>query len=319
MGSDGSGNKTFDILGIGTVTVDDVMSVDEYPEPETKVNILEEYRQCGGLVATALVAASRLGSRCAYSAILGHDGLSSFVLDALRREGIETSYVRFRSEARPIHSRIIVDVKHSTRTIIFNRNNVVWLDPSTADPGLMRSARILFLDHYTLQTLAPAVEEAAAAGIEVVADVERGEPPEVFETMRNVDHLILSSGYARRITGTGTARDAVQALWSERRKVVVVTEGIRGSWYRHGESASPEHLPAFEVNTADTTGCGDVFHGAYASALARGFPVADRIRLATGAAALRAEHWGAQSGIPTAGELDAFLKARGYPVEPDLP
>ncbi len=61
----------------------------------------------------------------------------------------------------------------------------------------------------------------------------------------------------------------------------------------------------------DTTGCGDVFHGAYAAGLARGLDLAERVRLASAAAAIKATRPGGQKGIPTRDEVEAFLKSAG--------
>jgi len=82
---------------------------------------------------------------------------------------------------------------------------------------------------------------------------------------------------------------------------VAVTCGAKGCYYVTSENpAAPRHQPAFKVQAVDTTGCGDVFHGAYAAALARGMSAPDRIRFAAAAAALKAtQSGGAQGGIPT--------------------
>jgi sugar/nucleoside kinase (ribokinase family) len=81
---------TYDILGLGCATVDDLLYVDSYPPPDTKTRILRSERQCGGLTATALVAAARFGAKCAYAGQLGNDDQSTFVDRALRAEGIDT-------------------------------------------------------------------------------------------------------------------------------------------------------------------------------------------------------------------------------------
>ena len=107
----------FDVLGLGAVAVDDLLYVDQYPPPEGKVQVLDRQRQCGGLTGTALVAAARLGSRCAYAGVLGDDELSHFVIDSLAREGVELAYRAERADARPAHSTIIVDRLRGTRTI----------------------------------------------------------------------------------------------------------------------------------------------------------------------------------------------------------
>ena len=74
------------------------------------------------------------------------------------------------------------------------------------------------------------------------------------------------------------------------------------------EGKTARHEPAFEVNAIDTTGCGDVFHGAYAAALSRGLATRDRIRFASAAAALKATKHGGQAGIPNRATVEKFLR-----------
>src|SRR5438874_6784677 len=110
----------FDILGLGCVAIDDLLYVPSYPRPDTKMRIQRSERQCGGLTATALVAAARLGSKCAYAGTLGDDDLSQFVVDSLANEGIDVSQIRRQAGFRPIHSTVIVERKNQTRTIFFD-------------------------------------------------------------------------------------------------------------------------------------------------------------------------------------------------------
>src|SRR5689334_21953078 len=102
-------DKLWDVLGFGAVTVDDLIYVDHYPMPDTKVSVVDKVRQGGGLAGTALVAAARLGARAAYAGILGDDDLSRYTLDEFAREGVDCSPVLRRPGAYPIHSIIIVD------------------------------------------------------------------------------------------------------------------------------------------------------------------------------------------------------------------
>ena len=74
------------------------------------------------------------------------------------------------------------------------------------------------------------------------------------------------------------------------------------------EGQAVKHQPAFKVKAVDTTGCGDVFHGAYASALARGLELEERIRIASAAAALKATQPGGQAGTPDREKLERFMK-----------
>src|SRR6266853_1907463 len=111
--------KRFDVLGLGAVAVDDLLYVESYPSPDAKARVIRSERQCGGLTATALVAAARLGARCAYAGVLGEDELSNFVLGCLEQEGIDVGSVRRSRSAQPVHSHIVVDQRRGTRNIFF--------------------------------------------------------------------------------------------------------------------------------------------------------------------------------------------------------
>jgi sulfofructose kinase len=94
--------------------------------------------------------------------------------------------------------------------------------------------------------------------------------------------------------------------------VVAVTAGAKGCWF--AESKSPDHVEhqaAFPVQVIDTTGCGDVFHGAYAAALAQGHALRERFRIAAAAAALKATAPGGQAGTPNQLQLTEFLRQSG--------
>ena len=110
----------FDILGLGTIAVDDTLYVEHYPPPDGKARVRHEARTLGGLVATALAAASRLGARCAYGAALGNDELSSAARGGLLEFGIDCRFVANAPDAGPVHSVIVIDETAKTRNIFFN-------------------------------------------------------------------------------------------------------------------------------------------------------------------------------------------------------
>jgi sugar/nucleoside kinase (ribokinase family) len=302
---------TCDVLGLGCVAVDDLLYVPAYPAPETKVRLRRRERQCGGLTGTALVAAARLGARCAFAGILGDDEDSRFVVDCFHREGIDTTHLLCQPGARPIHSTIIVDEGSQTRTVLFDLAGSVGAAPDRPPEEVIRTARVLYVDHYGIEGMARAARVARAAGIPVVADLERDEWPGFHGLLALVDHLIVCRAFAEKLTGTAEPAAVVECLWRDDRRAVVVTCGADGCWYRGDAMAQPRHMPTFPVEVADTTGCGDVFHGAYAAALARGESLVERIRFASAAAALKATRYGGQAGIPHREAVEAFLRERG--------
>jgi sugar/nucleoside kinase (ribokinase family) len=304
-----TGMAPYDVLGLGCVATDDLLYVASYPSPDTKQQVRRRERQCGGLTATALVAAARLGARCVYAGTLGDDDLSRWVVDCLGREGIDTSLVCRRPGARPIHSIVIVDESQQTRTILYDLQDVYGAQQDWPTEDVIRAACVLFVDHFGVEGMIRAAKVARQAGIPVVADLESDEMPEFPELLALVDHLICSHEFARRLTAESDPGAAVSRLWREDREAVIVTCGAAGGWYRHRRgSPSAEHYPAFAVPALDTTGCGDVFHGAYAAALARELPFPERIRFAAAAAALKATRRGGQAGIPTRSAVESLLK-----------
>jgi sugar/nucleoside kinase (ribokinase family) len=279
------------------------------------VRVRRREQQCGGLTATALVAAARLGARCAYAGTLGPDPDSEFVVQCFLREGIDVTHLARRPDARPIHSTIIVDETRHTRTIFFDLAGSVGAPADSPPEEVLRSTRVLYVDHYGIEGMTRAATVARSAGIPVVADLERDEWPGFAGLLALVDHLILSRDFAARQTGTADPAAAARRLWKSDRQAVVVTCGAEGCWYLGAERPEvPIHHAAHSVPVADSTGCGDVFHGAYAAALARGLDLPGRVRFATAAAALKATRPGAQAGIPTRAAVEDFLAGPGREI-----
>jgi sugar/nucleoside kinase (ribokinase family) len=297
---------TWDALGLGVVTVDDLLYVDDFPTPNSKLEICSEQRQGGGLTATAVVAAARSGARTAFLGILGDDDLSCFAVAELEREGVDCSTVSRRAGARPVHARIIVEMGNGRRTILFTREGAVYPTADEIDVTLSRGCRILLVDPVPGDAAVHAVARARAAGIAVVADVENVAPPSAQFLLQKADHLIIGWEAGRRATGLESPAEIAAALSGPGRACSAVTAGEAGCWY--SERGGPvRHIPALKVVAADTTGCGDVFHGAYAAALARDESVGQAIRVANATAGLKATQPGGRAGIPDRATVDRVL------------
>lgn len=299
----------FDILTLGAVAVDDLLYAASYPPPDDKAEVLRRERQCGGMSAIAAITAVRLGGTAAYAGVLGRDELSGFVAAQMRAEGVRLKHLGRRAEVRPIHSIIIIDSKRGSRNIFYDVSGVLGAAEDWPPLSVVQSARVLFVDWFSVPGMIRAARAARAAGIPIVADFEQRNLPGFSVLLGLPDHLIVSASFASCITGLADPRRALQKLWRKHHQLVAVTCGARGSWYLHAEDPSrPRHQPAFKVGVVDTTGCGDVFHGAYAVALARGMNVRERMRFAAATAALKATRPGAHKGIPALDEVQKFLR-----------
>jgi sulfofructose kinase len=279
--------RDFDIIGFGTLAVDNFLYVDKYPPADGKQLILRERRGFGGLTATAMAAAARLGSNCAFAAVLGRDRLSSECLRGIRDAGIRDNLILRERGAGPVRSTIVVEEKHGTRTIFFIRGGHRAYPAEKITVQLLRRAKVLFIDQTGIDTMIELAGLAAELGIPVVADMESPDRPRTGEFMRRITHLIAPLHFARSVTGMRDPAKIVSLLHGESpRECTAVTCGTGGCFYIAGRRSSKiVHQPAFPVETVETTGCGDVFHGAYAAALARGCSAAECIRFAARASA----------------------------------
>jgi sulfofructose kinase len=301
------GKKNIDVLGLGCAAVDDLLYVESYPPPDNKARVQKWHRQCGGLTGSALVAAARLGARCAYAGCLGTDEFSGHVADNFRSEGIDTAHSPRLPEAGVIHSNIVIAQDTGGRNIFYEVHGMVGAHPSLPANDVIRDARVLFIDHYGMPGNLRAMNIARFAGVPVVADFEDAAVPQFEEALNAVDHLVLSEEFACPLTCKASAADAALALWRSSRAVVIVTCGRDGCWSVSKESKEkPRHHPTFPVPAANTTGCGDVFHGAYAFRLARGDSLDERIRFASAAAAVKAQ----QQEIPRLQAVESLLRKK---------
>jgi sulfofructose kinase len=299
----------FDVLGLGVVAIDDVLHVQTYPPANVKIPVLGRQRYVGGLTATALMTVARLGCKSAYAGVLGDDEFSQYVEASFKQHGVDVTHLVRRPGARPVISTIVIGSEDQTRTIFYDPHGAVGAHAELPERETIRRSRVLFVDHYGMEGMIRAATIAREANIPIVADFESADSPRFPELLALVDHLIVSHDFAIRLTGVSHPANAASKLWTEARKVVVITCGVDGAWYladSHGDSA--RFQSAFKVNTVDSNGCGDVFHGAYAATLALGLDAAERVRFASATAALKAKQPGGPAGLPTYSDVELFLQ-----------
>jgi sugar/nucleoside kinase (ribokinase family) len=121
------------------------------------------------------------------------------------------------------------------------------------------------------------------------------------------DHLLVPRDFAAACTGMTTPSQAAEEMHRRcPRACTAVTCGREGCYYLHA-SAPVQHLLAPRVESLETTGCGDVFHGAYAAALAGGKDVLDCLRFASAAAAVFATRPSGWQHLPTTEDVNRLM------------
>jgi sulfofructose kinase len=291
-----------DVLCVGHASYDLVFTVDHHLAADEKA-FASDFLPCGGgPAANAAVTVARLGLRAAFAGYLGNDPWGQAHLEELRREGVDVSHVVTGDAPTPLS--VVLVKPDGSRALVNYKGNTGPLDEGAVDFRDVRPAVILF-DGHEPRLSPPLAQWARRQGIATVLDagsVHAG----TLALMDLVDHLVASEKFATQWLKRNDPQQALAEL-ARHAPAVVVTLGEHGLIWRKGE----EHgaLPAFPVTSVDTTGAGDVFHGAYAAALAAGFAWLDLLRFASAAGALSCIALGARPSIPRLAEAERLLKA----------
>jgi sulfofructose kinase len=169
----------------------------------------------------------------------------------------------------------------------------------------LANAACLLVDGKLIETALPAAREARRLGVPVVGDYENmGEA--VRSLLPHTDYAICSEDAARRAGAADDRRAACEAVRRLGAAHVLVTLGARGVAWLDGDEL--RRMPAFPVDVVDTTGAGDVFHGAFCYGLVAGWGFERGLRFASAAAALSCRRLGGRAGIPTRAEVEGFLE-----------
>jgi sugar/nucleoside kinase (ribokinase family) len=300
----------YDVVGLGVSTVDLLMQVDHLPAEEEILRAGGFSVQGGGPVATAIVALARLGARTAMIDSVGDDWRGRLIQDEFAREGVSTELLRLRPGSTSATAVVLVHAGTGRRTIVWSPGTCPELSVDEVPWAAIEQTGILHVNGRHGEACLRACEFARRHGVQVSFDGGAGRYRD--ETRRLVplsDICIVAREFAARHTGEERAEDAGPALLSEGPAIVVITDGVRGSWVFPRDGAR-FHQPAFSVPVVDTTGCGDCYHGAFLSALCRGSDLRSTARLASAAAALNARSLGGRQGLPTLAEVNAFLETR---------
>jgi sulfofructose kinase len=259
----------------------------------------------GGMAATAAVAVAALGGSAAWCGRVGEDETGRALLSALRSLGVDLSAVSVTPGARTPSSGVLVDAEGERILAVFPGAGLP--EEAPVPDALLEGAGAVLADPRWVGGAARIFALAAARGLPRVLDADIAPRATLHALAAQVDHVLFSQRGLVEFGGQVSPEAGLAAAAAALSGTVAVTLGAGGSlWWREGRAV---HLPAPRVAARDTTGCGDVFHGAYALALAEGRSVEAAARFATAAAALKAEHGNGWAGMPSRPAVEALLAA----------
>lgn len=295
------------LVGVGHVAIDHQFSVASAPGLGLKTAAHRYHRGVGGMTCNALVAASRLGAQTRLLAPVGDDDAAAIIARYLSSEQVDPSGLQRVPGAHSSVSAIIID-DCGERTIINHRGNALALAPAL-DVSRLAGADALLTDPRCQRWAASALREARRLGLVAVLDADTAPRDDLQRLVGLAAWAVFSSPGMAAWHGSAVA-DGLAAALAAGADVAVLTQGAQGLlWQRRGQAV--QQMPAFAMNPViDTTGAGDVFHGALALALAEGRADAHALRFAAAAAALKCHRPDGVLGAPRRAELDRFLEGQ---------
>lgn len=295
----------YDCVGMGITVLDELVVLDAYPQPNSKGRAKSIIRQGGGPVPTALATLARLGKRCALVTALGMDSHGRFLCQELEQFGVETSYVIYLPSVDTPRAIILVDQSKGERTVLLAQDAACALEQRFEAGQLLDQCRILHVDGHYPEAQIQAAEKVHSRGGLVSLDIGSNRPvPNAL--LQYVDILVVSESYQQDGMIAGDPVKSLENLAKYHFKLIGITCGIKGSYLYFDNRIHYE--PAFKVTTVDSTGAGDVYHGALLYGFMQGFSLEHLARFAAAAAARKCGQVGGKAGIPDLQQISQFLQ-----------
>jgi sulfofructose kinase len=290
---------------VGMTVHDRILSVPSLPDRATKLYATAVAEAGGGPAATAAVAIVGLGGCSHIFGRVGPDDTGQVIRAELSRYGVDVTGLVDLEGAQSAWSAVAVDPFGERLILNFPGRNL-QVDPTWIDPARIVGCGAVLVDMGWPLGAMRALSIARERDIPSILDADLGPLPEAAALIERADHVIFSEPALRHHSGREGAAEGLHALRDRLPGVVLgVTTGPNG--YLWLEGGALHHLPAAQVNVVDTLGAGDVFHGAYALALAEGAAIPEAARFAVAAATLKCTRPGGRAGIPSRAEVEDLL------------
>ncbi|WP_449549309.1 sugar kinase [Lelliottia amnigena] len=291
------------IACVGITVLDRIWYLADLPKEGGKY-VANNYTEVGGgPAATAAVAAAKLGANVDFIGRVGDDDTGSRLLAELESLGVNTRFTRIFKGARSSQSAVLVDA--SGERIIANYpspdlpEEADWLQDIDFSQWDVVLADVRWHDGAK-----QALTLARQQGVTTILDADIT-PQNIADLVALSDHAAFSAPGLQRMTQIAEAESALKKAQTLTNGHVYVTQGKDGCYWL--EKGALSYLPAFQIDVVDTTGAGDVFHGALAVGLAQNQPAQDAVRFASAVAALKCTRPGGRAGIPDCDQTRSFL------------
>lgn len=296
------------VIGVGHCTLDYIGVVDRFVESDFKKEFQQFSTQGGGAAATALVALARWGVESGFVGKVGSDLRGDEIERTLSEEGVDTAGMVHQKDGISQMSFIVVEQATGKKHTYVTGGTVEPLDPDEVDVSILDGASVLLCDSTHPEAEIALMKAAKERGVTVILDASQMRP-EIREAVAHCDYLVASERFASQFAGVGELESLCHALLEKGPQVAIVTLGDEGSVGMSVEDRKLLRQDAYEdVTVFDTTGAGDIFHGAIIYGVLQDWALQETLAFANAAAALSCEGIGGRSTIPAVADVQQRLR-----------
>ncbi|KXX67658.1 carbohydrate kinase family protein [Flammeovirga sp. SJP92] len=260
--------------------------------------------QGGAPAGNAASGIAALGHNICFLGYFGENTLSDIARAELKRHGVVDTLFVSKENATPAIAIVQVDDK-GERTVLYSMDNYSSFSPADFKEEWLSDTKLILVDGYDTEINLHLLKLAKKKGITTVLDMEAGEEATMKEMLALATHSILPLTCAQKLANTEKIEDCVKTLSKLTKGQIVVTDGANGSYALEEEIIV--HQPAYKVEVVDTTGCGDAFHAAYASAVLQGLPLRERMNYGSFFASQVAKVFGGRTSFPSRQDMEENL------------
>jgi sulfofructose kinase len=292
---------------VGHAAIDHVFEVDAFATQPVKTPAHGYRMQAGGMAHNAAVAASRLGASVRMLGRVGDDAAAVFLRQHLGDEGVEARGLEAVGGASTSVSAIIVAPDGERQ--IYNHRGSALAKAHALDTAQLHGADIVLADPRWPAGALSALRWAREHRVPSILDADVAPAEDLRRLVALAQWVVFSApGLATFAPALDESDGLAQAL-GRGCDTAMVTRGTRSVLWRCRDDPLHElHEAAVpRVAAVDTTGAGDIFHGALAVAWAEGMTLRDGVRFAGAAAALKCRNGAGALGAPTRDQVRAFL------------
>jgi len=295
------------VICTGLAVLDHIFYLPEIPKKPLKSFATSYQIQGGGNVATAAVAIRKAGGQAVFWGSLGDDLNGDMILSELEGLGVDVKDVNRINDINSAVSSVLID--NTGERLITNYTDLKLIKKADWLPlEKLHNSDAVLADLRWQEGALKTLKRARELGIPSVLDADLTPTGMNEEVIKNASHVIFSEPALNEFSQGKSTVEALHLVSEINKGWVGVTEGSSGTkWMDNGKM---KHVPAFKVDSVNTLGAGDVFHGVFALSLAEGHFENNALIRASAAAALRCSRSGGRKTIPLREEIETFIRHR---------